>query len=53
MCETNSYQEILDAYRSFQDSSGQLFDKALEEPIMIESCVDGEPSYGIVSISDL
>lgn len=53
MCETNSYQEILDAYRSFQDSSGQLFDRALEEPIMIKSCVDGEPSYGIVSISDL
>ena len=53
MCETNSYQEILDAYQALQDSSGQLFDRELEEPIMIESCVDRESSYGIVSISDL
>lgn len=53
MGETNNYQEILDAYRALQDSSGQLFDRELDEPIMIKSCVDGKPSYGIVSISDL
>ena len=49
----SDYQEILDAYQALQDSSGQLFDRELEEPIMIKSCVDGKPSYGIVSISDL
>lgn len=53
MCETNNYQEILDAYRSFQDSLGQLFDRALEKPIMIESCIEGKPPYGITSISGL
>lgn len=53
MSETNSYQEILDAYLSLQDSSSQLFEKSLEEPIMIESCIPRELSYGVTSISNL
>lgn len=53
MSETNSYQEILDAYLSLQNSSSQLFEEPLEEPIMIESCIVGEPPHEVTSISDL
>lgn len=47
------YQEILEDYLSLRDSSNQLFEKSLEEPVMIKSRTPGEPSYEVTSISSL